>query len=65
LPPANGTPNTMTKDGQTYIWCSEHLAWGKHHLQDCGLYKKRMEEGDSETSNAAALSDLQAILGNE
>jgi len=70
VPPANGAPNTTTKDGQTYIWCSEHLAWGKHHLHDCRLYKKRMEdegnnEGNSETSNAAALSALQAILGNE
>jgi hypothetical protein len=72
IPPKENEPKSKSVDGNEYIWCSEHLAWGKHHLHDCRLYKKRMEEDQnshaSTTDNVSASSTmnaLQAILGSE
>jgi len=71
IPPSEGESNTKVKEGNTYLWCSEHLAWGKHHLKDCRLYKKRVQEeaepssNSNDTANSATLEALQAILGSE
>jgi len=72
IPPKDNESKTKSVNGSEYIWCSEHLAWEKHHLGDCRLYKKRMEEDQNthasttdDVSAASTMNELQAILGSE
>ena len=71
IPPKEGSKNTIEKDGKTYHWCSEHLAWCIHKPHECELKKEREDAAKKEKtepkleSKSSTLEALEAILSQE
>ena len=64
VPPSNNDATTKNKDGKTYHWCEEHMAWTLHTPQECKLRIER-EKGIGQTStnlSQEVSKALQVIL---
>ena len=71
VPPKEGAKQTLEKDGKSYHWCPEHLAWCIHRPEDCELKKERenslekKKQTEENNSKASTLEALEAILSQE
>ena len=53
LPPKDNEPQSKVVKGKTYHWCIHHMAWVRHHPDECQLKKQREQDGQSSVQSLA------------
>lgn len=65
LPPKDYEPQTKVVKGKTYHWCIHHMAWVRHHPDECQLKKQREQDGQSTSVQSLAQTYAAIILNDE
>ena len=67
VPPSEGKPQKMSKDGKECNWCKCHQAWVLHEPQDCKKNPDNEDnkDNDQKVSFAAQLSRMLADDGSD
>ena len=61
VPPKQHEGKQKVRDGKTYYWCDEHLAWCLHKPEECKLKEER-EKSDGNSAQTALSKALEVIL---
>ena len=61
IKPTDGK-TTMTRNGKTYYWCSNHNMWCVHKPSECNLNKKDDEEKDHNKQTLRVAKSLTVII---
>ena len=62
VPPANGEAQTRSKDGKTYHWCEDHLAWTLHKPEECKLRITRERPATKDMVNQQNVDSVTQAL---
>jgi len=64
VPPGKDDPKSKSRDGKTYLWCEDHMAWTLHTHDQCKLRLQREKDSKSSSSDISqeVSKALQVIL---
>ncbi len=64
IPPKLGEPEKKKVGDTEWLWCSEHMAWTLHTMQDCRV-KKAREEKEKQVDKPIVAHEATTNQGNQ